>query len=115
MASSTSSTTDFWSYVKKISGKVKGSTISDLVSPSDGQAATTSFPNGQAATATTDAEKAVLLNNFFVEQTRLQNIPSTFPDLTACYPDSAVADSIQTSPSEVFDCLQHLKPRKAPG
>ena len=38
-----------------------------------------------------------------------------FPDLSTSYPDSVVADSIHTSPTEVYDCLTHLKPGKAPG
>ena len=62
-----------------------------------------------------DADKATLLNSFFTDQTRLQNIPTTFPDISSYYSDSAVADSIQTTPSEVYDCLRHLKPGKAPG
>ena len=62
-----------------------------------------------------DADKATLLNSFFTDQTRLQNIPTTFPDISSYYSDSVVADSIQTAPSEVYDCLRYLKPGKAPG
>ena len=85
---------------------MKGSSIPDLLTVS---------PDGQAVTVSSDNEKASVLNKFFVLQIRLQNVPSAFPDLSSVYPDAAVADPIQTTPSEVFDCLSHLKPGKAPG
>ena len=103
---STSSNKNFWTCVKRISGKVKGSSIPALISTS---------PHGPAKSVSSDEEKADVLNKYFAEQTCLSNIPSSFPDLSTSYPDSVVADSIQTYPTEVYDCLTHLKPGKAPG
>ena len=40
---------------------------------------------------------------------------STFPDLSALYADGSVADTLSTTPAEVFDVLTLLKPGKAPG
>ena len=40
---------------------------------------------------------------------------STFPDLSALYADGSVADTLSTTPAEVFDLLTQLKPGKAPG
>ena len=96
----------FWGYVKRMTGKVKGSTILDLE---------VSKPDGSNVAVSHDDAKANALNNFFVEQTRLVSAPSSFPDLSQVYTDESVADSLHTSPSEVFDCLRHLKPGKAPG
>ena len=72
-------------------------------------------PDGSTTSVTHDGEKADALNQLFAEQTRLDGVPTTFPGLSNIYSDDSVADSIQTTPSEVFDCLTHLKPGKSPG
>ena len=72
-------------------------------------------PDGNPVTVCEDCKKANLLNTFFVEQTRLENAPSPFPDLSEMYKDGAVADSLSTTPTEVYNILTHLKHGKPPG
>ena len=52
---------------------------------------------------------------FFAQQTKLADVPLTLPDLSNCYTDEHVADSLSTSSTEVFDTLVKLKAGKAPG
>ena len=96
----------FWSYIKRVTGKVKSSLVPDLQ---------TSGPSGNIISVSDDRDKADVLNTFFAEQTRLHDTPSTFPDLSGLYDDASVADALSITPAEVFDVLTHLKPGKAPG
>ena len=73
------------------------------------------MPNGDVISVSDGRVKADVPNSFFTEQTSLINPPSTFPDLSALYADGSVADTLSTTPAEVFDVLTHLKPGKAPG
>ena len=106
LRSSPSSVKSFWSYIKRVTGKVKSSLVPDLQ---------TSGPSGNIISVSDDRDKADVLNTFFAEQTRLHDTPSTFPDLSSLYDDASVADTLSTTPAEVFDVLTHLKPGKAPG
>ena len=93
----------FWTYVKRITGKVKGSPVPDL----EVQRGNTQ------TTVTSDAEKANALNKHFAKQTHLENCPKTFPDLP--HPSQFSPDSFSTTPSEVYDTMTSLKSGKAPG
>ena len=93
----------FWSYLKRVTGKIKGSAIPDLEVIQD----------GTSVIVSSDAEKAGVLNEHFARQTRLQNCPQTFPDLPA--PSQLSPDSFSTTPAEVYDVISGLKPGKAPG
>ena len=106
LTSAPSTVKRFWSYVKRITGRVKGSFVPDLE---------TVGSDGQAVAVSDDAAKANVLNSFFAKQTHLTSTPSTFPNLSNVYKDDAVADALFTTPAEVFDTLRHLKPGKAPG
>ena len=94
----------FWRYIKRISGRIKSSTVPDLIITQS---------DGSTSTVSSDFDKAEALNSFFAQQTHLQDSPSTFPDLPP--PLQPSPDSFSTTPAEVFDTLQGLKPGKAPG
>ena len=93
----------FWSYVKRITGKVKGSSVPDLEVQR----------GNNRTTVTSDADKADVLNQYFAHQTVLQDCPKSFPDLPP--PSELSPESFNTTPSEVYDTLSKLKPGKAPG
>ena len=95
----------FWSYIKRVTGRIKASTIPDLE--------VTHPQDGSSDTITTDAGKASTLNSFFVQQTCLHDPPQSFPVLPAASQESP--ESFSTSPCEVYNILSHLKPGKAPG
>ena len=94
----------FWNHIKKISRKIKESSVPDLVITNE---------DGSQSPVSSDLGKAETLNSFFARQTHLPNCPSTFPTLPALSQMSPV--SFYTTPAEVFDTLCHLKPGKAPG
>ena len=94
----------FRKYIKRVSGKIKDSSVPDLVVNNE---------NGSQASVSSDFDKAETLNSFFAQQTHLSNCPSTFPDLPR--PSQLSPNSFSTTPAEVFDTLRGLKPGKAPG
>ena len=93
----------FWSYIKRVTGRIKISTVPDL----------TVLEDGTSVTITSDVEKARVLNQHFAKQTRLENIPLSFPELPS--PSELSPESFSTTPAEVYDTLSALKPGKAPG
>ena len=70
-------------------------------------------PDGSSTTVSSDFDKAEALNSFFAQETHLQDSPLSFPDFQA--PLQLSPESFSTTPAEVFDTLQGLKPGKAPG
>ena len=95
------STKSFWRYIKEVSGKVKASSIPDLV-----------IPEGDSSEQriSSDSKKASVLNSYFAQQTQLQNCPASFPKLPT--PSQLSPDHFSTTPSEVYDVLSGLKPGK---
>ena len=90
----------FWSYIKRVTGRNKISTVPDLTVLEDGtQVAITSY-----------AEKARLLNPHFAKQTSVENIPLSFPELPP--PSELSPESFSTTPADVYDTLSALKPER---
>ena len=82
----------FWSYIKRVTGRIKASTIPDLE--------VTHPQDGSSDTITTDAGKASTLNSFFVQQTCLHDPPQSFPVLPA-----ASQESPSRSPQAPARCI----------
>ena len=72
----------FWTYIKGITVKMKGSSVPDL-----------EVQSGYTRTiVSSDAKTANALIKHFAEQTRLENCPKTFPDLP--HPPQLSPDSL---------------------
>ena len=91
----------FWQHMKEVQGKSKQTVIPKLIS--------------NDVTATTDLEKAEVLNGFFSSQTILPNCGTSFPDKLSLPQNTQSFNTLHTTPKEVFDILSHLKKGKAPG
>ena len=87
--------------MKEVQGKPKQTVIPKLISNDN--------------TATTDLEKAEVLNGFFSSQTILPNCGTSFPDKLSLPQNTRSFNTLHTTPKEVFDILSHLKKGKAPG
>ena len=97
----------FWRRLKLLSARIKSSVIPDL------QIKQSQCLAPQAAS--TDVNKANVLNSFFAAQTRLDGCPSAVPDLSRQVLPESEFFSFFTTPRDVHDVLSHLKPGKAPG
>ena len=107
LTNSTSSVRLFWRRLKSLSGRLRSSAIPDLqVKPRQG------LP---AEVASTDADKANVLNSFFAAQTRLIDCPSSVSNLSRQVPSESSFYNLSTSPNNVYDVFTHLKPGKAAG
>ena len=93
----------FWQYIRRVTGKIRGSTVPDLIVCNE---------DGSQSTALSDFDRAEALNGFLLKQTHLPNCQSKFPNLPA--PTQLSPDSFSTTPAEVFNILSGLKPGKAP-
>ena len=91
----------FWQHMKEVQGKSKQTVIPKLIS--------------NDITATTDLEKAEVLNGFFSSQTILPNCGTSLPDKLSLPQNTRSFNTLHTTPKEVFDILSHLKKGKAPG
>lgn len=63
--------------------------------------------------AETDSDKAEILNNFFTNQTKLDDSNSNLPLFQA--PSHEILDSILITDEDVREAIGNLKPNKAPG
>jgi len=99
-----SSVKNFWSYIKRVTGKIKASVTPDLEVLND---------DGTPEIISSDQEKANVFNRYFAQQTHLKNCPQSLPELQD--PSQLSPESFSTTPAEVFDTLVSLKPGKAPG
>ena len=95
------SSNSFWQNIKKVQGKSKQTVIPKLISNNN--------------TATTDLEKAEVLNGFFSGQTILPNCGTSFPDKLSLPQNTSSFNILHATPKEVFDILSHLKRGKALG
>ena len=95
---------EFWSFIKRSTGKQKSQQIPDL-------SATTI---GSSTPATSDYAKANMLNTFFAAQTDLPGRDQPVPPLPSASSDSDLSDFIVT-PFDVYQALLSLKPGKACG
>ena len=88
--------------MKVLQGKVKQTVIPDLVAP-------------DSSIVSSAAEKANLLNSFFVQQTILDGADTTTPDESSLPLNDHAFSTISTTSSAVYDILSTLKEHKAPG
>ena len=91
----------FWQHMKEVQGKSKQAVIPKLIS--------------NDITATTDLEKAEVLNGFFSSQTILPNCGTSFPDKLSLPQNTRSFNTLHTTPKEVFDILSHLRKGKLLG
>lgn len=93
----------FWSFVSRCRGRKSSRPLPPLVRP-DGSLASTDF------------DKAVVLNDFFVQQSQLLGRDdSTSAALAYSSPCSAQLSSVEVSPDDVFHLLSTLNVNKSPG
>ena len=85
----------FWQHMKEVQGSSKQTVIPKLIS--------------NDITATTDLEKADVLNGFFSSQTILPNCGTSFPDKLSLPQNTRSFNTLHTTPKGVFDILSHLK------
>ena len=64
---------------------------------------------------TIDLSKAECLNDCFIEPTKLLSTPNPIPNLLSATDDQHVADSLSTTPREVYKIVTQLSLGKAPG
>ncbi len=102
-----SSARQFWQFVNNHLGRTKSSVIPDLVQ--------TTLPDraAQQRCVASDAEKAKLLNEFFVSQTILPDSTKLVP--TISQQNSKSFSRLHTTPSDVYDILNTLKTTKSAG
>ena len=91
----------FWQCMKLITGRTKDNLVPDLLS-TDGRS------------ASSDLEKANVLNSFFASQTLLPGRDKDVPSLPPA-PDDACFAELSTTPASVYKALSTLKVGKAPG
>ena len=103
LSNSATSTKSFRRHVKRLSGKIKGSAIPDLLPPSNASL---------SAPASTDHHKAELLNECFALQCRSTDHPSSLPDLPEAVQHKPFT-TLCTTPGDVYRVLSTLKPGKA--
>ena len=105
LTNSATSTNLFWRHIKRLTGKIKGSVVPDLVPPSHYHS---------PAPATSDAEKAELLNQCFAFQCHSNDHQETIHNISTSASSKSFT-TLRTTPSDVYRVLSKLKPGKAPG
>ncbi len=103
LSPSSSSSQNFWRYVRNLTGKTRQIAIPDLVEPVSSR------------TVSLSQEKANLLNSFFVRQTMLDVADDERPDCRSLVENPNTFSYLETNPATVFEVLSSLKPNKAAG